>query len=191
MIRVLIVDDHPAVRSGIEAVVRIEPWLRPVGSCAGVSEALDLVERREIEVAVVDYQLSDGHGLDLCMAFRKRGIATLVYSAYSSPLLAIAALLAGAGGLLHKSAGGDELCDAIRCVARGRRRFPHFDTEVLDISGRRIGAEDLPILGMAIESHAPGEIAQTLRIDEHELDRRLRRMVQRLRPPTGLLEGAR
>jgi DNA-binding NarL/FixJ family response regulator len=191
VIQVLIVDDHPAVRAGIEAVVRIEPWLVPAGSCGGVAEALDIAERREIQVAVVDYDLSDGHGLEVCLDFQHRDIATLVYSAYSNPLLGVAALLAGASGLLPKSAGGDELCDAIRGVARGMRRFPEFDSEVLEICGRRVGPDDLPILGMLIESHTRREVAETLRLDERQLEHRLRRMVDRLRPPTGQLEGAR
>jgi DNA-binding NarL/FixJ family response regulator len=130
VIKVLVVDDHPAVRTGIEAVLRAEPGLVPIGSCATLEHARHEIERSRPSVAVVDYELQDGNGLDLCLESARAGqTRTLVYSAYSERVLVAGALLAGADGLLHKSAGADELCDAIRCTARGIRLFPPVTRE--------------------------------------------------------------
>jgi DNA-binding NarL/FixJ family response regulator len=187
VIRVLIVDDHPAVRAGVHSVLRIEPGILPVAAVGSIAEAMDALERCDPQVAVIDYELGDGDGLDLCMRLRAEGIRSLIYSAYSERVLAPASLLAGAAGLVHKSNAGDELRDAIRCAYRGVRLFPPIGGEVLEMCANRLDAEDLPILGMMIESSSVSEVAEALRLDGDELERRLERMVDRLRPSTGAL----
>jgi two-component system response regulator DesR len=138
-------------------------------------------------VAVVDYELHDGHGLELCLEYYSRGLRTLVYSAYGQRLLAAAALLAGAGGLIHKSAEPAELCDAIRSVARGIRLYPPVTGEVLDVCARRLPEEDLPILGTLVEGASRADAAEALGLGDGEIDSRLRSMIERLRPATGAL----
>jgi DNA-binding NarL/FixJ family response regulator len=188
VIKVLVVDDHPAVRTGIEAVLRAEPGLVPIGSCATLDHAQHEIERSKPSVVIVDYELQDGNGLDLCLQTTRAGESrTLVYSAYSERVLVAAALLAGADGLLHKSAGAEELCDAIRCAARGIRLFPPVTRDVLEVCGARLDPEDLPILGMLIEGTPRSDIAEVLRLEQSELELRLEHMVRRLRPATGAL----
>jgi DNA-binding NarL/FixJ family response regulator len=188
VIKVLAVDDHPAVRTGIEAVLRTEPGLIPVGSCATLADAKHEIERSRPSLVIVDYELQDGNGLDLCLEAAHSGNArTLVYSAYSERVLVAAALLAGADGLLHKSAGAEELCNAIRCAARGIRLFPPVTRDVLEVCGARLDPEDLPILGMLVEGTPRSDIAEVLQLQDQALQRRLEKMVQRLRPATGAL----
>ena len=184
MIEVLVVDDHPAVRTGIEAVLRSEPGLVPVGSCDTLAQARRDIERTRPSVVVVDYELRDGNGLDLCFEPVTRGCRMLVYSAYSERILTAAALLAGADGLLHKSAGADELCDAVRCAARGYPLFTPVARDVLEVCGARLEPEDLPILGMLVEGTPREDVAEVMRLDEEALEQRLYAMVQRLRPST-------
>jgi DNA-binding NarL/FixJ family response regulator len=185
VIRVLIIDDHPAVRSGVASVVRAEPGLVLVGSCSGVEEAVAVSGRTEVTVAVIDYDLGDGDGLNLCMRFRRRNIRTLIYSAYDERALAAASQLAGADGLLSKTAGGEELCETIRRVARGTAVFPQLDREVLEACASRVDEDDLPILGIMLDSRSRRDAAEALRLDEPEVERRLARMVDKLRPSTG------
>ena len=187
MIRVLVVDDHPAVRAGLEAVLRTEPGIAVVASCGAIEDARTSIERTEPDVAVVDYELGDGHGLELCLEFYAHGLRTLVYSAYSERVLAAASMLAGAGGLLHKSAEAAELCDAIRSVARDIPLFPPVTRDVLEVCAQRLDTEDLPILGMLVEGTPRPDVAEVLRISDDELGRRVAGMVQRLRPATGAL----
>jgi DNA-binding NarL/FixJ family response regulator len=70
MIRVLVVDDHPVLRAGLEAVLRAEPGFVPVGAAADGHEALRLVRRTRPDVVVVDRRLGDEDGLALCRALR-------------------------------------------------------------------------------------------------------------------------
>jgi DNA-binding NarL/FixJ family response regulator len=188
VIRVLVVDDHPAVRAGIEAILRVEPGIVPVGTCGSIAEAVELAAQTHPTVVLVDYELGDGDGLELCMRLYPEGLRTLVFSAYGERSLATAALLAGAGGLVHKAAAGDELCDAIRCVARGMALFPPIGGEALEALAARVDPLDLPILGMAVEGSSRGDIGEALGIAAEELDRRMRAMVALVRPSTGTLK---
>jgi DNA-binding NarL/FixJ family response regulator len=187
MINAVVVDDHPAVRAGIEAVLRAEPGFRPVAACGTLAEGVHAIERLRPEIAIVDYELGDGHGLELCLRMAGGPTKTLVYSAYSERVLVAAAMLAGADGVLHKSASADELCDAVRIVSRGLRFFPPVGRDVLEVCAARLDTEDLPILGMVVEGTPRDEIAEVLRLDEPELDRRFDSIVARLRPATGAL----
>src|SRR5918999_6352046 len=93
MIRVLVVDDHPAVRAGLVAMLRSEPGLVPVGAVGSAEEALRELARDGTDVLLVDYDLPDSDGLTLCWdaKCREDPPAVLVYSSFSRPRLTIAA----------------------------------------------------------------------------------------------------
>src|SRR5919112_548449 len=93
MIKVLVVDDHPAVSAGLEVVLRSEPGLIPIGSCASFGTGLETALRERPTVVIVDYELGDGNGLDLCAELALHGVRTLLYSAYSERALTVGALL--------------------------------------------------------------------------------------------------
>jgi DNA-binding NarL/FixJ family response regulator len=170
-IRVLIVDDHPAVRLGARALIDAQPDLCVVAEARSVRDALSRLDTT-IDVAVVDYHLRDGHdGLALVAHLRRRRPAprTLVYSAFADAALAVAAIIAGADGLLGKHELGDELCDAIRRVASGRRHLPAIAPAVVHAASARIEPQDRPIFGMLIHGVAPGTIAGRLAISPEQL----------------------
>src|ERR671930_2619838 len=83
-VRVLVVDDHEAVRTGVRAALAEEPDLVPVGGVPNAEQALDATRLFEPDVVVVDYQLPDEDGLTL--ARRLKGLASeprvLIFSAY-------------------------------------------------------------------------------------------------------------
>jgi DNA-binding NarL/FixJ family response regulator len=114
--RVLIVDDHPALRAGLATVLRMEPGMVVVGAASRASEAVRKVKLSWPEVVLVDYQLPDADGLALCQQLKviAESPAVLIYSAYADGSLAIAAMVAGADGLVNKAAPAAELIDALR-----------------------------------------------------------------------------
>jgi DNA-binding NarL/FixJ family response regulator len=120
MIRVLVVDDHPVVRAGLEAVLRAEPGMVPVGGAAGPHDALALVRRARPDVALVDARLGEHDGLELCALLCREPAppAVLVISADYGPELVGAAEAAGARGAIDKATDLPELFDAIRLAAR-------------------------------------------------------------------------
>jgi DNA-binding NarL/FixJ family response regulator len=122
MIRVLVVDDHPVLRAGLDAVLRAEPGFRCVGAARDGEEMLDLLCRTEPDVVVLDHRLGHEDGIDLCREIRGRPRApsVLLYTADPTAALERAALAAGASGLVDKAIDVDALFDAIRVA--GRRR---------------------------------------------------------------------
>jgi DNA-binding NarL/FixJ family response regulator len=182
VIDVLVVDDHPAVRVGLVALLRREPGIVPIGVAQGVEDALAAAARRPPDVALVDYSLSDGDGLTLCHLLKSRAAppGVLVYSAFARDGLALAARAARADGLLSKGAPPEELFAAIRAVANGHLVPPSGTPEEMALAGARLESGDLPILGMLVEGVATEEIATVLGLHPRELDGRVRRIVAEL-----------
>ena len=119
--RVLIVDDHPAVREGIIFRISRQPDLAVCGEAANVAEALRLVETTEPDVVVIDISLADGNGIDLIKRIRSRDarFAMLVCSMHPDSLYAERALRAGALGYINKDNTTGRILDAIRSVRDG------------------------------------------------------------------------
>jgi DNA-binding NarL/FixJ family response regulator len=182
--RVLLVDDHPAVRLGARTLIDAQPDLCVVAETRSVRDALSRLETR-IDVAVVDYHLRDGEGgLSLVAHLRRLRPAprTLVYSAFADSALAVAAIIAGADGLLGKHELGDELCDAIRRLASGRQYLPAIAPAVARAVSARLDLQDRPIFGMLMHGVAPDAIAERLSITPEQLEIRRAAMVRSLTP---------
>ena len=183
MIRILIVDDHPAMRAGLSAVLRAEAGLVPLSAAASASDLWPMLNRTKPDVVVLDYHLPGDDGLILCRRIKHQlaAPAVLLYSAYADAALTIPARLAGVDGLVSKSAPANELYDAIRRVARGERVLPPISRELLDDAGNRLKSDELPILGMTIEDTPLLDIATTLGVEPAEVAHRIDRMIKRLK----------
>ena len=189
MIRILIVDDHPALQAGLTAVLRAEPGFVPLGTADSEFELWPAITRTRPDVVLLDYHLPPTDGLALCRRLKRLvpAPAVLLFSAYADANLAIAARLAGADGLVNKAASAAELRDAIRTVAKGGEVMPPVTRELLDAATAQLEPDDLPILGMALDGTPHAEIAETLRVDAEELATRVDGMIGRLKVevPTG------
>src|SRR5689334_14376701 len=102
--RILIVDDHPAVREALALRIGRQPDLEVCGEAADTSEALQLVTDTQPDVAVVDISLKTGNGIDLIKRIRDRNdhVRILVWSMHSESLYAERALRNGALGYITK-----------------------------------------------------------------------------------------
>jgi DNA-binding NarL/FixJ family response regulator len=120
MIRVLVVDDHPVLRAGLEAVLRAEPGFRCVGGAGDGQSMWTLLRRTRPDVVVLDHRLGDEDGIELCRAVRAEPEppSVLLYTADPSPSLKSAALAAGAAALVDKAIDVSVLFDAIRVAGR-------------------------------------------------------------------------
>ncbi len=120
--RVLIVDDHPAVREALALRIGRQPDLEVCGEAADTSEALSLVAETQPDVAVVDISLKTGNGIDLIKRIRGHDdhIRILVWSMHSELLYAERALHAGALGYINKDQATDRIVEAIRRVLAGK-----------------------------------------------------------------------
>jgi DNA-binding NarL/FixJ family response regulator len=120
MIRVLVVDDHPVLRAGLEAVLRAEPGFRCVGGAGDGESMWTLLRRTRPDVVVLDHRLGDEDGIELCRALRAEPEppSVLLYTADPSASLKSAALAAGAAALVDKAIDVSVLFDAIRVAGR-------------------------------------------------------------------------
>lgn len=184
MIGVLCVDDHPAMRAGLLAVLRAEPGVVWRGAVATAAEALRSADG--MDVVLADYRLPDADGLALCQALKGRPNPprVLMYSAHAAGL-AVPARLAGADGVLDKAMPANTLSQAVRVVASGKTVFPDPLVELANAGADRLEPEDLPILGMIMDGCSREEVAEVMRMPPLELAARLERMISVLKPDAG------
>jgi DNA-binding NarL/FixJ family response regulator len=183
MTRVVVIDPQPAVRAGLAMLLRAEPGLVPVGAAVGAHDGLELVSRQRPDVVLLDPQLLDGDGLGTCRRLRSLDPAprVVLYSSGADKALPVTARVAGADGLVDKAAPAEELFEAIRMVARGGNALPPLDREQLDLAAHRVEPEDLALLAMLMDRTEPAEVAATLRLDRRKLQRRIEKLLGRLR----------
>jgi DNA-binding NarL/FixJ family response regulator len=124
-VRVLVVDDHPAIRVGIASLIDGEhPRLCTVGMAATADEALDLARAQQPHVVVLDVDLAGDDGLALIPALQRAvPCKVVVLSSLDDPQLAADARQRGADACLHKTAPASELLDHI--LEAGRLEAAH------------------------------------------------------------------
>jgi DNA-binding NarL/FixJ family response regulator len=161
-INVLVADDHTAVRLGLSRLLAGQHDMRVVAEATSAVEAVRMAGG--VDVAVVDYHLGDRNGLWVTRRLRELdpSPSVLVFSAFSDDALAVAAIVAGADGLLGKTAVGEEVCTAVRQLARGRRYLPRVSPAVVRAMGARLGPRDRAVFGMLVHGLGDDEVAQRL-----------------------------
>jgi two-component system, NarL family, response regulator DevR len=184
MINVAILDDHPAVLAGLRRLIEAEPDLLVAAAAPTAPQLARQLGAVRPDVLVLDFDLARGDGLSHCRRVKNRPAppGVVVYSAYASPALTLAARAAQADALVDKSAPVDELLTAIRLVAAGGTLLPEVPREAYDAAVNRIDDEDLPVLAMLLDREPVTAIADALRCDPSEVAWRAQRIVGRLRP---------
>jgi two-component system, NarL family, response regulator NreC len=121
MIKVLIADDHAIVRAGLRALIHSEPTMELVGEATGGFEAIELVEKFQPNVLVLDLSMPDLDGIAVTKKIKPQfpDLHILVLTIHDDEALLKAALKAGAAGYILKHAAETELISAIHSVLRG------------------------------------------------------------------------
>jgi DNA-binding NarL/FixJ family response regulator len=184
MIRVLIVDDHPSVRAGLHGLLRAEPGIVSVGTSATAEDALARARRSEPNVVLADYHLPDSNGLMLAWKLKQLPPAprVVIYSAFAEPQLSLAAALSGVDAVLDKSGPVELIFETLRAVAAGKTRIGPIPPHVMRAGASLIDPQDQSIFGLAVAGEPAAEIATVLDMDEADVIRRMRSMVEWLRP---------
>jgi len=140
--KVLIVDDHPAVREGLAQRIALQPDLEVCGEAADVAEALQQVANQRPDIAIIDISLRDSNGIDLIKPIKARdaSVRMLVLSMYDDVLFARRALRAGAMGYINKAHATDKILEAVRRVLEDK---VYLSEQVVDqMLTRRIGTSN-------------------------------------------------
>ncbi len=133
-VTVFLVDDHEVVRQGLRTLLE-ESGLTVVGEASTASEAVPRIVATRPTVAVLDVQLPDGTGIDVCREIRSRlpETACLMLTSFDDDEALFAAIMAGAAGYLLKQIRGLQLVEAVQRVARGESLLdPKVTTRVLE-----------------------------------------------------------
>jgi DNA-binding NarL/FixJ family response regulator len=187
MIRLALLDDHPAVLVGLQRVIEQEPDIAIVGAAPSAPElARELGDRRP-DVVVVDHDVARSDGLSQCRRIKDRPHppGVVVYSAFDKRTLALPARVAHADAVVDKAEPVSSLLDAIRAVARGETVLPGVPRGTYDAAAARLDSEDLPIFAMLIDGESLPAIAGALRVETEEIAWRAQRIIARLRPGSG------
>ena len=148
-VSVVVADDHPLFREGIERAVRERPDLELLGVAADGREALERIRELAPRVAVLDLRLPGLDGLQVLNALTRDKLDTrvLMLSASGEPEVVYRAVQAGAAGYFRKEADRDAILDAIAAVGAGRTAVdPELQAGVFDQIRLRGTGEERPIL---------------------------------------------
>jgi len=183
-IRVLLVDDHFVVRSGLAASLGLEDNIRVVGEAADADEAMDGYARHAPGVVIMDLQLGTGSGLDVTARLCKKHpeAHVLIFSSFARDEDVYRAIRAGALGYLQKAAPREELLLAVRTVAEGKRFLP------ADIAQRLVArldrpepsARELEVLGCIAKGRSNKEIATALGVSDETVKTHVSNVMQKL-----------
>jgi DNA-binding NarL/FixJ family response regulator len=143
-IRVVLVDDHAIVRTGLKAVLGAAPEIEVVGEASGGVEAVALLARTQADVVVMDISMAEGDGIAATRAIVAHGDGggvgaprILVLTMHAEEAYLEPVLEAGASGYLVKSTADRELVEAVRAVARGEVYVQPSAARVLAQGARR------------------------------------------------------
>jgi two-component system, NarL family, response regulator DevR len=179
-LRLMLVDDHEVVRSGLKAMLEADGDVRVVAEAGSVRDAIVQAGRTMPDVIVMDVQLADGSGIEATREIRARRPETrvLMLTSFADDEALFASIMAGASGYVLKQIHGTDLARAIRQVGQGQSLLdPAVTATVLDRLRRgkhllrderlaRLSAQEERILSMVAEGLTNREIGVRLKLAE-------------------------
>ncbi|HET9287924.1 MAG TPA: response regulator transcription factor [Gaiella sp.] len=191
-IRVLVVDDHAVVRSGLRRIIDAQEDLESVGEAPNGERAVFEAMQTTPDVVLMDVVMPGKNGIEATRAVLQAvpGTKVLVLSMQDDPRYVREAFDAGASGYVMKEAADDEVVDAVRAVAAGQRYLhPTLGARLLEAESeeRRRAAEDplsereREVLRLLALGHTNQEIAKMLYISVRTAETHRAHIMQKLR----------
>jgi two-component system NarL family response regulator len=169
-LKVMLVDDHYLVRMGLASIIALEPDMTVCAEAATGEQALALFRVHNPDVALIDQRLPGMTGAETTQKIRAEfpGARVLVVSTYACDEEIYQALQVGAMGFLSKSVQREELTQAIRKAASGRRHITPDVAALLaeEMSRSRLSSRELDVLRLLVGGRRNREIASNLDISE-------------------------
>jgi DNA-binding NarL/FixJ family response regulator len=193
-VSIVVVDDHHIVRRGLRTVLETESGFSVVGEAADGLEALEMVERLQPDVVIVDIMLPGLNGLELMRRVRQDVPHTriVVLSMYANEAYVLEALQNGASGYVLKDASGADVVHAVRtALAGGRYLSPPLSERAIEAYGERrrstlldryemLTAREREVLQLVAEGFSSVDIAARLSISARTVEAHRAHFMQKL-----------
>ena len=188
MIRVLVVDDHEVVRTGLAYLLGTAPDLMCVGTAGDGAAALEQVDRLTPDVVLLDLSMPVLDGVSALRTLRRTGrdVRVLVLTSFCDSDLVTEAVRAGADGYLLKESTGEDILDAVRAVVAGGAPLDPTAARSL-LSGVRANPtavaltdREREVLELVRQGHPNKSIARRLQISERTVKAHVTHVFQRI-----------
>jgi DNA-binding NarL/FixJ family response regulator len=183
-VRVLVVDDHPIVRSGIAALLGIQDDISLVAEACNGREAIQLFRIHHPDVTVMDLQMPEMNGLDALIALRSEfpDAKVIVLTTYAGDVQILRALKAGAQAYLLKNTLHQELLQTIRAVHGGRRNLSaEVSFEIAQhMNDDPLTPAEIVVLQLIASGNANKQIASRLSVTEETVKGRVKSILSKL-----------
>ena len=184
MIRIMLVDDHAAVRAGLRTVLDAEPDLVPVASTGAVEDLWPRFHETRPELVLLDFHLPGRNSLVLCR--RLKAVVpqpkVVFYSAYADAALGVPVRLAGADGLVSKGAPATELFEVVRRVAGGDTVLPALTPDLLAATCGPLATDDRVLTGLLLDGATMTDAGEILGCGADGARIRVERLLGRVVP---------
>jgi len=193
VMRILIADDFPVVRSGLRRLLDSKPDLEVVAEAADGHEAVEIALKEDIHLAILDVSMPRMTGIQAAAELHKRKpeIRVLMLSMHDSEQFLFEALKAGASGYVLKSGADTDIVDACRAAMRGESfLYPSAVTtlvrDYVERGGRGeeqfdvLTPRELEVLKLIAEAHTSKEIAELLFISIKTVERHRQNILDKL-----------
>lgn len=185
-IRILVVDDHPAIRKGLAATLDAEPDMEIVGSAATRQQALERWRETQPDVTLMDLALDGGDGgVEAIRQIRQHSASAkiIVFSVLTGDEDVYQALLSGAITFLTKETPDEELVQVIRDVHAGGRPIPQDIARKLAdrLTQSSLSAREVEVLDLVAKGFRNKEIAASLYISEETVQGHMKHILSKLK----------
>ncbi len=180
----MVVDDHPAFRKGLAALIESEPDLSVVAETGDGLESVGLYRRVRPDVVLMDLRLPGFSGVEAIQAIRKEfpDARVIVVTTYDTDEDVYRALQSGAKSYLLKDMFPEQIFDAIRAVYAGKSQLPPQVADRLDerLKRKDLTQREMDVLELLVRGLSNKEIADKLSLSEAAVKSRLKGLFHKL-----------
>lgn len=187
-ISLLIVDDHPVVLEGMKALLLDSEMVQVKACCSNAQSALAFLETEVVDVVLLDINLPDISGIDVCKQIKQKypGTHIVAISNYNERSMITKMIQNGATGYVLKNAGAEEILNAIKAVVNKKVYLSQevqqslFEAALEDpLELPKLTRREQEVLRCIAEGKTTVEIGDTLFISPHTVETHRKNLMQK------------